>query len=127
MSNRPTRVLHPPDRPLLAWDGDCDFCRRWIERCQAITGDRIEYAPHQEVAGSFAEISSAELERAVHLIEPDGSVSSGAAAVAGAFSRVPRYTWIARLYWRLPGLAPLAELAYRTVARHRRLFSRLML
>jgi hypothetical protein len=31
-----------PERPLLVWDGDCDFCRRWIERWRRIAGDRVE-------------------------------------------------------------------------------------
>lgn len=125
MSARSFRVQHPPTVPLLLWDGECAFCRRWIERWQGITGDRVDYAPYQEAAGCFPEISRAEFKRAVQLIEPDGTVSSGAAAVAGALARVPRFSWIARLYWRLPGLAPVADLAYRMVARHRRLLSRL--
>src|SRR5437773_2587310 len=40
-----TRVANPPAKPLLIFDGECGFCRRWIERWQAKTGDRIDYRP----------------------------------------------------------------------------------
>ena len=40
----------------MIFDGDCGFCRRWIERWKAATGDRIDYAPSQEVGARFPEI-----------------------------------------------------------------------
>ena len=52
--NRP-RVVNPPgQRPLLVYDGDCGFCRKWVRRWQLRTGDRADYAPYQEAAGRFA-------------------------------------------------------------------------
>ena len=49
-------VAHPPDRPLGIFDGDCGFCRAWIARWRAETGDRVDYAPSQEVAARFPEV-----------------------------------------------------------------------
>ena len=37
-------------KPLLIWDGDCDFCRKWVDRWRHVTRDRVDYAPYQEVA-----------------------------------------------------------------------------
>jgi lipase maturation factor 1 len=39
------RVAVPPARPLLLFDGKCAFCRVWIARWKAMTGDRVDYAP----------------------------------------------------------------------------------
>jgi predicted DCC family thiol-disulfide oxidoreductase YuxK len=108
------------------WDRDCGFCRSWIERWRATTGDRINYAPFQEVADNFPEIPSEDFERAVQLIDADGTVSSGADAVCRTLAVVPRLAWIAWLYRRVPGVAPVADVSYRVVATNRRLFSRLM-
>src|SRR5688572_31763878 len=36
------------DKPLLAWDGDCGFCRHHVERWKRHTGDRVEYATSRE-------------------------------------------------------------------------------
>ena len=49
-------VRNPPPKPLLIFDGDCHFCRRWIERWREITAGAVEYAPSQEVAERFPEI-----------------------------------------------------------------------
>jgi hypothetical protein len=31
------RVSNPPPKPLMIWDGECHFCKRWIERWREIT------------------------------------------------------------------------------------------
>jgi predicted DCC family thiol-disulfide oxidoreductase YuxK len=46
-----------PEKPLLIYDGDCGFCRRWIQRWRAITGERVEFAPYQTVGSLYPEIS----------------------------------------------------------------------
>jgi predicted DCC family thiol-disulfide oxidoreductase YuxK/uncharacterized membrane protein YphA (DoxX/SURF4 family) len=112
-------------RPLLIFDGDCYFCRRWIVRWREATGDRVEYLPYQEAAPEFPEIPEAEFRKSVYLIEPDGSVTRGAEAVFRALARAPGRDWPLRLYREVPGAAPAAEAAYRLVARNRPLFSRL--
>jgi hypothetical protein len=43
-------------RPILIFDGTCGFCRRWIERWQAVLGDRIEIVPYQDVLDRFPDI-----------------------------------------------------------------------
>ena len=112
-------------RPLLIFDGACTFCRSWVARWQHATGDRVDYAPSQEVAEQFPEIPRARFNEAVVLIEPDGRVSHGAEAVLRALAVAPGRTWPLALYLHTPGFAPLADLLYRTVAHNRPLFSRL--
>jgi predicted DCC family thiol-disulfide oxidoreductase YuxK len=111
-------------KPALLYDGDCGFCRFWLARWHQRVGDRVEYIPLQDpqVAERFPHLSTAQLTRAVHLVEPDGRVYSGAHAVFRALalggSRIP-----VRAYRSVPGFAFVSEAAYRLVADHRPLFS----
>jgi predicted DCC family thiol-disulfide oxidoreductase YuxK len=118
------QVTAPPGKPLVVFDGDCRFCRFWIERWKSIAGDRLDYAPYQEVASRFPEIAVDEFRRAVQLVLPDGSVYAGAAAVVRALAEVPgRGHWLA-LYRNVPGFAAVTDLAYRLIAGHRGAASR---
>ena len=109
----------PQENPLLVYDGDCSFCRAWIERWRALTGPRVQYAPFQEVAGQFPEIPRQNFARSVQLILPDGKVFTAAHAVFRTLACVPGWRWMLWIYLHFPGAAPMAELAYRFVARHR--------
>src|ERR1700693_1737947 len=113
------RCAAPPDKPLLLWDGDCGFCGRWILRWKSLTGDRVNYAPSPGAALRFPELPPEDFRQSVQLILPDGRVFSGAEAVFLSRSFSPRRGWLLAAYRRLPGFAALAELAYRTIARHR--------
>jgi predicted DCC family thiol-disulfide oxidoreductase YuxK len=115
----PRRVASPSDKPLLIFDGDCGFCRRWIRRWQTITGDRVDYAPSQEVAARFPEIPKEAFDRSVQLVTPEGEVSQGAEAVVRSLAVAPGRGWLLSAYRSIPGLAGLSELAYGLVARHR--------
>lgn len=122
-----TRVASAPPKPLLIFDGDCNFCRRWISRWQQITGERVDYLPFQDprVAERFPELPREKFEKAVQFIETEGWVYSGAEAVfrALAYSRWRR--WPLWIYRNVSGAAFLTERAYRYVAEHRTYFSAL--
>ena len=111
------RVASPPAKPLLIFDGDCGFCRRWIERWKLRTGDRVDYAASQEVAAQFPEISADKFAESVVFIETDGSAYDRAEAVFRSLDR----QWM----YRLPGVRPVSERVYGFIARHRRLASAL--
>jgi predicted DCC family thiol-disulfide oxidoreductase YuxK len=102
-------------QPLLIYDGRCGFCRIWIDYWKRLTGDRIEYAPSQEVGGRFPQIPEAAFAQAVQLVRPDGSVASGARAVFETLGRE-------RVYESWPRVARLSEAAYRWIAQHRSFF-----
>ena len=109
------------NKPLLVYDNDCDFCRYWIAQWQHITGDRIDYAPYQEVAAQFPDIPLSAYESSVQLILEDGTVFSGAEAV---FRALDNGSFLL-CYNRLPGFAGVSEGVYRLVARNRPFFSAL--
>ena len=102
----------------MLFDADCGFCRRWIARWQHITGDRVDYESFQSAASRFPDIAREDFAQAIHLIEPDGSHTSGAEAVFRALAHggkpVPQW-----MYDRVPGFASVSEALYRVVARHR--------
>ena len=117
------RVSQPPPKPLMLFDGECHFCRRWIDRWREMTGGAVDYAPFQEAAAQFPEIPREACERAVQLIETDGAVFSGAEAVFRSlgYGRGPK--WLVRCYDHVPAIAPVSEMAYRLVAKNRMLAS----
>ncbi len=111
-----------PDRPTLIYDGDCGFCRIWIDYWQRLTGDHVRYQPFQTSADQFPHIPRTAFESAVHLIWPDGHFASGAQAVFETLAVTPgRAGWL-WLYRRMPGFAPVSERAYRLIAAHRDFF-----
>jgi predicted DCC family thiol-disulfide oxidoreductase YuxK len=122
-------VRDAPTKPLLIFDGDCHFCRRWIERWRELTAGAVEYAPAQEAAGRFPEIPAEAFDRSVQFIETDGTVFSGAAAVFRSLGQKRGREWMTWSYEHLPGFAAVTEAAYRLVARNRQtasLFTRLL-
>lgn len=106
-------------RPLLVYDGDCDFCRAWIARWRRVSGERVDYAPYQEVATRFPAIEPERFKHAVQLIEPDGRVSQGAEAVFRSLSYRRGGGRLLWLYQRVAPFAALSEWGYALVARHR--------
>ena len=118
MKDQP-RVSNPPPKPLLIWDGECHFCRRWIERWRVITGGEVEYAPYQEIAERFPEIPREQFQRSVVYIDKNGQVFVAAAAVYRSLrcSRPKKWLWWS--YQRVPGFAAVSELAYRVIAENR--------
>ncbi len=111
----------------MIFDGECNFCAIWVRRWQHITGDSLEYLPFQDSAlvTRFPEIPREDFETAVHLIESDGSVYSGAEAAFRALGHNPREQWLLDWYIHSAVFARTSERAYRFIASHRTLFSKL--
>jgi predicted DCC family thiol-disulfide oxidoreductase YuxK len=103
------------DKPLLIYDGRCGFCKIWIDYWKQLTGDRMEYAASQDVADQFPRIPAKAFAESVQLVRTDGTVASGARAVAETLGYEPLYEKSRILAW-------VSEGAYRTVARHRDFF-----
>src|SRR6266478_9457973 len=117
------RVSNPPPKPLMIWDGECHFCKRWIERWREITAGKVDYATYQEAARQFPEIPVEQFKRAVALIEPDGRTFFAAEAVYRSLRYRPSRKWLAWSYDHVPGFAAISETAYKFIAHHRGLGS----
>src|SRR5258708_754296 len=116
-------VRNVPDTSLLIFDGECHFCRRWVERWRELTQGAVEYAPFQEAATRFPEIPREDFAQALHFIEKNGTVYRGAEAVFRSLTTVRGRRALVWCYDHLPGFAPITEAAYRVIARNRRLAS----
>ena len=123
--NAVRRVNQPPAKPLMIYDGECGFCRRWIARWKRVTGDRVDFAASQtdHVRSNFPELTQAQLDEAFHLILPDGSVLFGAEAVLASLSSLERCSCLLRWYRGNTAFARFSEWCYHFVAKHRRFFS----
>lgn len=109
------------DAPVVLYDGSCGVCRDWSRRLAAWddTG-RIRQMPYQERDGlaGLPGIPDAELDRALHVVLPDGQVARGARAMIALLPWLPGgrpLGWLARI----PGVAVVADRVYDVVARHR--------
>ena len=123
------RVSNRPPKPLMIWDGECHFCKRWIERWREITAGKVDYATYQEAAARFPEIPVEQFRRAVAFIDPNGEAFFAAEAVYRSLGYRSSRKWLVWSYDHVPGFAAISETAYKFIARHRSLgstFTRLL-
>src|SRR3984885_8861800 len=118
----PPDPLEISEGPVLIYDGNCGFCRIWMEDWKAITGKRITYAALQKVGMRYPEIQPHNFRESVHLVLPSGEVLSGARAVFVTLTYAPGMAWLLWIYHHVPGFAPATEAAYRLIAGHRTVF-----
>jgi predicted DCC family thiol-disulfide oxidoreductase YuxK len=115
-----------PDRATVVYDDDCGFCRWSAERLR--TWDRRRVL-------RFVTLRSAEAERLLapvpherrplswHLVTHDGRVWSAGAAVPQVLGLLPGGGPLSAVTRAMPDLT---EAAYRTIARRRSTFGRLL-
>jgi predicted DCC family thiol-disulfide oxidoreductase YuxK len=110
-------------RPVLLYDGDCGFCLTWVGRLTRWDmRHAIDYVPSRDrgkVSGLPA-ISDERLDRAMHLVLPNGEVHAGAQALPHILPLLPGGRLLAPLL-KLPGAQSLADQLYAWIAsrRHR--------
>ncbi|GIW52932.1 MAG: hypothetical protein KatS3mg081_2287 [Gemmatimonadales bacterium] len=105
-------------KPVLIYDHNCAFCRRWVARFKRWDRrDAVALLPLQDPAApGLARRGVEELRKAVHLVTSDGRVFSGARAVREVCRYLPGGRLV-RLCFSLPGVMPLAERAYGWISR----------
>ncbi|MDX5482508.1 MAG: DUF393 domain-containing protein [Hymenobacteraceae bacterium] len=112
------------NKPILVYDGDCSFCKYWVNRWRSKTGNRITYVPFQEVPNPFHGISHDRFRKSVYLITSYGQPLHGAEAVSVLLKLSGYSTWN-WLYHSVPLAGTVAEAGYRLVADHRDFFYKL--
>lgn len=108
-------------RPVLLFDGGCGFCRKWVARlARWDRAGRIELVPSEErsaIAG-LPHIDDTELDRAMHLVTPDGRVYRGARSVPPLLRYLPG-GMVLRPLFSIPGVRPIADRLYERIAANR--------
>ncbi len=114
----------PGKKPVLYWDGDCGFCRGWVERWKDNTGARVDYETLQGAPARVVEAAGGDPPRHIVLAEPDGSLLTGAhAALASQATAGGIARFLLRAYLAIPVFRKVCEAGYRWAAGHRGLCS----
>ena len=111
-----------PDKgkPVLYWDADCNFCRRWVERWKADSGTAVDYCTLQSAPPEVVAAAGGVPFQRVVLTRPDGSICAGAAAALGAAAAGGREgRCAAKLYASCAPFRFVADRGYAWVAAHR--------
>lgn len=105
-------------RPVVVYDGACGFCRKWILRLKRWDrNDRLDLVPLQDdEAPRITGKPRGELERAAHVVLPEGGVYAGARAFRALCRYLPGGVVI-RLLLSLPGALWIADHIYDWIAR----------
>ena len=107
-------------RPVLAYDGDCGFCRTSVDRVRALAAPGIEAVPWQFLP---AEVTAPHLER----LDQEVLLLRGGTVLAGGADALARWTGtspsgayrVLAAVVRLPGIRTGARVVYRWVSRNR--------
>jgi predicted DCC family thiol-disulfide oxidoreductase YuxK len=117
-----SQTVHNQTGETVIYDGDCAFCRRWIEKMRDSDGQqRLEFIPRQspESEQRFPQIKDIDLDEGILFVEPGGKVHVAADAMYEIGKRLPGWRFITWLY-RIPGIKQATKVAYSTVAANRK-------
>ena len=111
-------------KPTLIYDGDCRFCRQWVERWKAATGERVDYLSSDVAVKVHPGIRAEDCDEAIQWMGADGGRLAGAPAVFAALAEGTRSgRFFQSAYGRSKPFARAADALYRLVARRRQAFS----
>lgn len=115
--------MRPPlSQPVMIYDGDCKFCRKWIRRWATLTEDRVIYLPYQGNLQAFPQLTEEMCKKAVQFVETDGKVYGAAEGVLRSLNYSNNYKWMYRFYKNSKLFASFAEWIYSIVAKNRNFF-----
>lgn len=107
--------------PVLVYDGECNFCRRSVERIRKRdAAGAIECVPRQAdgLTDRYPQLLEGDFNTGMRLIEPDGTVHVGADAMYHVMRELPRWRRLAWLY-NVPGIHWLSRKVYAWIAANR--------
>jgi predicted DCC family thiol-disulfide oxidoreductase YuxK len=117
--------MRPGETAALLYDRDCAFCRWSLDKVLAWDRGRLRPVEIQseEGQGLLASIPEEERLESWHLVTADGGLRSAGAGAAPLAALLPGGRPLAALFKAFPGTT---ERAYRWVASHRDLFTRML-
>jgi len=115
------KTLTQPDRPLIIYDGNCNFCINGMARIRKQDSDnQFDFYPQQtpNLYDQYPQLISYANRQGMRFINQYGQVFCGADAIFEIYRRIGwlRYvTWI----YRLPLLHQLFQISYWMLAKNR--------
>ncbi|MGB0979743.1 MAG: thiol-disulfide oxidoreductase DCC family protein [Croceimicrobium sp.] len=103
----------------MVWDGDCSFCRYWIDYWKKMSGSSIQFEPYQEVAKDFPDIEEQNFKEAVRFIATDGLVYSGPDAAYRSLYHLEKFKWLHRSYANNAIFRNISDHLYQWIANNR--------
>jgi len=107
--------------PTVVYDGECGICQQSVDLLKRWDREQVlRYVPFQdEAAVAGFRIALPALAAAMHLVLPDGRVFAGADAAPELLRLLPGKRWLG-VWFRIPGVMPLARRVYAWIAARRR-------
>ncbi len=109
----------------LIYDGECPLCcaaRDWIARNMAPGAFEFVACQSEDRAQRFPQIAQTRCLEAMHLVDANGHIYAGDAALPQICLGLRRWRWLARVL-QLPLISLVSPAAYRFIARRRHTFS----
>ena len=119
-------VVFKPPRPILVWDGECNFCRLCVQRFGSHRENKVDLIPYQSLHKKWPQAPIENYASAVYLFTPTGKSYRAAAAVYRFYAEYPWRGWANWAYERFRWFALLSEWGYQFVANNRKSFARLV-
>ncbi|MBT5734056.1 lipase maturation factor family protein [bacterium] len=109
-----------PKKPIMVWDGDCEFCRKFAERFEASADSVVEFIPYQSLHKKYPKSPKLDYEKSV-VFFTSTSVTIGAEAIFSFFNVIGK-KWPKKLYENFSLVSKVSEFFYSCIAKNRRLF-----
>ena len=108
--------MFKPPRPILVWDGECNFCRLCAQRFDSHRENKVDLIPYQSLHQKWPQAPTENYASAVYLFTPAGKSYRAAAAVYRFYAEYPWRGWANWAYKRFRWFAVLSEWGYQFVA-----------
>ena len=58
-----------PNVPIMVWDGECSFCKKFAERFEARSKNLVEFIPYQLLSGKYPDAPKYDYQNSVYFLE----------------------------------------------------------
>ena len=94
----------------MVWDGDCEFCRKFAERFEAIANGVVEFIPYQSLHKKYPKSPKLDYEKSV-VFFTSTNVTIGAEAIFNFFNVIGK-KWPKKLYENFSLVSKVSEFFY---------------
>ncbi|MFB6212270.1 MAG: lipase maturation factor family protein [Candidatus Magasanikbacteria bacterium] len=113
------------EKPLFIYDGNCGFCKFWVERWKHKVGNEVEFCPYQKIHKNFKNISKKDFQKSSKIVLPNKEIKEGAEGIFELFSYKDGVSWGKFIYQYIPGFSLISEKIYKLISKNRNLFAKL--